>query len=76
MLIFELDNNRAVELSKLDTTKGLPCFNTSGVSPDPKPHRCLSLKLSVRKCQILKMHTTDGEEDAFAQIMMRELYVY
>ena len=52
MLIFKLDNNRAVELSKLDTTKGLgvPCFNTSGVSPDPKPHRCLSLKSSVRKC--------------------------
>ena len=39
MLIFELDNNRSVELSKLDTTKGLPCVNVygPGLSPDPKP---------------------------------------
>ena len=34
MLIFELDNNRSVELLKLDTTKGL---YGPGLSPDPKP---------------------------------------
>jgi hypothetical protein len=40
---YSVDNNCSVELLKLDTTNGLPCFNFFGLSPRPKtPHTCLS----------------------------------